>query len=71
MNAVINPLTALLEVKNGKLLEYKEYDTVASGVVREGVEVANALGVPLDYDDCMKRVRLVAEQTAGENDGER
>lgn len=71
MNAVINPLTALLEVKNGKLLEYGEYDTVANGVVREGVDVANALGVPLDFDDCIKRVRLVAEQTAGGDDDER
>ena len=71
MNGVIIPLTALLEVKSGKLLEYGEYDAVANGVVREGVDVANALGVPLDFDDCIKRVRLVAEQTAGGDDDER
>lgn len=70
MNAVINPLTALLEMNNGKLLEYEEYNTIANGVVREGVNVANALGVPLDYNDCINRVRLVAEQTAGREDGE-
>ena len=65
VNAVINPLTCLLEMKNGELLHYDDYEPIAQGVVREGVAVAKALGVSLDFEDCLRRVRLVAEQTAG------
>ena len=60
VNAVINPLTCLLEMKNGELLRYDDYEPIA-----QGVAVARALGVSLDFEDCLRRVRLVAEQTAG------
>lgn len=65
MNAVINPLTALLDVCNGEILRYDSYESVARSIVTEGVQAAAACNVKLDVEDCLQRVKMVAEQTAG------
>ena len=65
VNAVINPLTALFNIPNGKILNLPDYDRIANEIVKEGVTVASQCGIELDLNDCLKRVHLVAEQTAG------
>ena len=42
-----------------------DYDRIANEIVKEGVTVASQCGIELDLNDCLKRVHLVAEQTAG------
>ena len=42
-----------------------DYDQIANEIVKEGVIVASQCGVELELNDCLKRVHLVAEQTAG------
>lgn len=65
MNAVINSLTALLNVCNGEIIKQADYDSIALSIVKEGIQAAAASGVTLDLQDCLQRVHLVAEQTAG------
>jgi len=48
VNAGINPLTALLNVPNGKLLENEEARALLGELVREAADVAGAEGFPLD-----------------------
>jgi len=50
INAGINPLTALLRVRNGELLKHPELLAVARTAVEEGAEVARRLGVELPRD---------------------
>ena len=62
---MINPLTALLDVCNGEIIKSSSYDLIARNIVTEGVHAAALCGVVLDVEECLQRVRLVAEQTAG------
>jgi len=50
VNAGINPYAALLGVRNGELLEIEGMKEIMSETVREGVSVAENLGVSLEGD---------------------
>lgn len=63
VNTGINALTALLRVRNGRLLEGSA-DRVLELAVREGVAVAGRSGIALDPDAMLHRVREVARLTA-------
>lgn len=65
MNAVINSLTALLNVCNGEIIKHDDYDSIALSIVKEGIQAAAACNVTLNLEDCLQRVHMVAEQTAG------
>ena len=62
---MINPLTALFDVCNGEILRLPDYHHVANRIVEEGIQVASCCNIQLDFDECMRRVHWVAEQTAG------
>lgn len=64
INAVINPLTALLRVPNGELL--KSRDTVAQMklIAAEAESVARAHGIRLPYANPFERAAQVARATA-------
>lgn len=64
VNAAINPLTALLDVPNGELLERPSARGLMSSVVQEAVLVSRALGVYLPYPDPIAMVEEVAQRTA-------
>lgn len=51
VNAVINPLTALLRAKNGALLRIPELSAIMRGIAEEGVLTAQACGVRLPCDN--------------------
>ncbi len=64
INAAINPLTALLRVKNGELLERPFAREVMRALAREAAEAARAEGISLPFDDPIARVEEVAQKTA-------
>jgi 2-dehydropantoate 2-reductase len=64
INAAINPLTALLGVPNGVLLERPSAVQLMEAAAGEGAAVAAALGVALPYPDPLETIRSVAQRTA-------
>ncbi len=64
VNAAINPLTAILGVPNGVLLERPHARRLMQAVAAEVAAVARARGVSLPYDDPIAQVERVAHQTA-------
>jgi 2-dehydropantoate 2-reductase len=64
INAAINPLTALLQVSNGELLNRPESRRLLASAVGEAAEVAAACGQRLTYADPVAAAELVAFQTA-------
>jgi 2-dehydropantoate 2-reductase len=64
INAAINPLTALLGVPNGALLERPSARRMLGIVAREAAGVAVARGVPLPYPDPVVAVESIARRTA-------
>jgi 2-dehydropantoate 2-reductase len=64
VNSAINPLTALLGVRNGALLEdYISRDHLRR-TARESADVAAAAGITLPFNDPVEAVEAVAQRTA-------
>jgi 2-dehydropantoate 2-reductase len=63
INVGINALTALLNVKNGQLLDYEDVKSLMADLVMEAVVVAKARGVHLTYEDPIATVYDVARKT--------
>ena len=63
VNAAINPLTALLRLSNGQLLENLEARALMGELARETAAVAQALGVSLPYPDPERAAEEVARKT--------
>lgn len=64
VNAAINPLTALLRVPNGVLVEYEETRELMCRIAAEVASVAQAQGIQLTAEEAGKRAIAVAEATA-------
>jgi 2-dehydropantoate 2-reductase len=64
VNAAINPLTALLRVKNGELLANPQARSLMGELARETATVADSLGVKLSYLTPERTVEEVAQRTA-------
>jgi len=64
INAAINPLTAILRVQNGKLLEQPDALLLLRTAALEAAAVAAAQGICLPYDDPVTTVETVARRTA-------
>jgi len=64
INVAINPLTALLGVRNGLLLESKSARQVMGQAADEAAEVARAMGIELNFSDPLQASEAVAEATA-------
>lgn len=64
VNAAINPLTALLHVPNGALLESEWARSLMAGAAREVEAVAAAKGIVLPFEDAAARAEDVAQLTA-------
>jgi len=64
VNAGINPLTAILGVENGRLLELAPARRLMEELAREAVVVASGQGVELDEQEAVALVVRVAERTA-------
>ena len=64
INAAINPLTALLRVPNGELLQRPAAHKMMSVLAREAAAVAIAQGIHLPFEDAVRAVEDVARKTA-------
>jgi 2-dehydropantoate 2-reductase len=64
INAAINPITALLGITNGELLERLPARVLLATVAREAAAVAVAQGVRLPYPDPAVAVESIARRTA-------
>ncbi len=66
LNAAINPLTALLRVKNAGLIENRYARELACQIAVEAAAIARGLGISLPFPDPVLAVEAVAKQS-GEN----
>jgi 2-dehydropantoate 2-reductase len=64
VNCAINPLTALLRVTNGELLERPEVLNTLNASAREVAAVAHAKGIKLPFTDTALQAQSVARATA-------
>ncbi|MFC0216235.1 ketopantoate reductase family protein [Paenibacillus chartarius] len=64
VNAVVNPLTALVRKPNGELLASDETATLIRSLAKEGLSVALAEGAELDEDSVLRRIQDVCRRTA-------
>ena len=64
INAAINPLTALLKVPNGELLERPSARALLGTLARETAQVAYAEHIELPFDDPVQAAEEVAHNTA-------
>lgn len=64
INLAINPLTALLGIPNGALLEIPQAREILTALAQEGAAVAAARGVRLPYPDAVAAAESTAQRTS-------
>lgn len=64
VNVGINALTGITKLTNGELLAYPGIEEILEEAVKEGVAVANAKGVVLDFTDPVEHTKEVCKATA-------
>ena len=64
VNAAINPLTALLKIPNGELLERPSARVLMGTLANEAANVASAENIHLPFDDAVNAAENVAHKTA-------
>ena len=62
-NLAINPLSAILQCKNGDLLTNPDAKYILEKLANEASEVAQALQIRLPYDDPVENVRRIIRKT--------
>lgn len=67
INAGINPLGALLRIPNGMIIKNEHSLKLQQALVREAVNVANAMGIKLNADEMIEQTRSVCEKTCKNN----
>lgn len=65
VNACINPLTALLECRNGRIHADQDLQAVVGNVCAEVASVMKAVGRPCSAEELVAFVNRVAVDTAG------
>ena len=64
INAVINPLTALMDQPNGWLMENPQADEMMEPVIQEITNLTNHLGISLPFDDPLSEIKKVSKNTS-------
>lgn len=64
INAGINPLTAIMRIKNGQILKYPSLCSIMRRAVAEVCDITDALKITLPFTDPVKRVEEVCRATA-------
>lgn len=63
VNAVINPLTSILNVPNGELI-HLGFDQIMENITAETCQVARCLGIELDHSKTIKKIKEVCRLTS-------
>ena len=63
VNSVINPLTAIMNVRNGELLGMENFTKLARWIIGEGVMVCRRLGISLEEENVLARVLDIVSKT--------
>jgi len=64
INAAINPLTALLEIENGRIREDEYMLKIIKEVLKEGITITAKLGIRFDFNEIYQKVVEVSKNTA-------
>ncbi|EGD73427.1 3-methyl-2-oxobutanoate hydroxymethyltransferase [Salpingoeca rosetta] len=64
INCAINPITAIMDVPNGQLLESSEALSIIEDVVAEVMAVAERKGIVIPFEDPLDQVHTVLRNTA-------
>jgi 2-dehydropantoate 2-reductase len=64
INVAINPLTAILEIRNGRLLESEATRTIMGMAAKEAAEVAQNMGINVEFSDPSQAAEAVALATS-------
>lgn len=64
INCAINPLTALLRVSNGRLLQVMGGTSMMESILSEAVEVAVAMGYEMDLEEVLAQAVEVCHKTS-------
>ena len=64
INCGINPITAIMKIKNGQIAAFPNLLAVMRRAVAEGDQVAQKLGIAVSYQDPAQKVIEVCEATA-------
>lgn len=64
VNVGINPIAAILGLRNGEILNYSDADKLMESAVLEGVAIRRAVGISSEFNDPVEHVRSVCRRTA-------
>lgn len=64
VNCAINPLSCITGLKNGELIKNELISNVMKKVIGEAINVANSLGININYDEMVNYTWHVAEVTS-------
>ena len=65
INIGINPLTAIMKIRNGEIVNYPNLVNVMKRAVEEGAQVAQKMNIALPYANPIEKVIEVCNATAG------
>jgi len=63
VNSVINPLTAIMRIKNEDLLKIPSIDTLIRNILSETISVAKFYGYEFDLDECYEKIIKIIKDT--------
>lgn len=64
INSCINPLTAILDIKNGEILEHDALLSIAEKTCMESIRIAQGRGIPVEEEKLLKNLREVLRNTS-------
>jgi 2-dehydropantoate 2-reductase len=63
----INPLTAIMRIKNGRIVELPHLIEIIKQMLAESLKVASKIGVNIPFDNSLEKVMEVCRNTSQNN----
>ncbi len=67
INMSINPLTAIMRIKNGRIVELPHLIEIIKQMLAESLKVASKIGVNIPFDNSLEKVMEVCRNTSQNN----
>ena len=67
INMSINPLTAIMRIKNGRIVELPHLIEIIKQLLAESLKVASEIGINIPYDNPLEKVIQVSRNTSQNN----